>query len=210
MRTPRFPHYINSSLLLFLSNYVSFSLHFLSKNDLTTMSLNSVAPLFDIDGQDDDQPISRIVARHPTYYLPGADLFVTVQRVLFRIHSYFLLRESTHFQRLLSTSPHDLPNIIGTSPTRPLILTDISPSNFAIFLWVFYNPQFGRYITTLQNWTIIHNYSIAWTFPEVRFLAERHLAVSLSYSVPRSSSTIDQLPVDDVDVDDDDDDDVEW
>ena len=45
--------------------------------------------------------------------------------------------------------------------------------------------------------------------PEVRLLAERHLAVSLSYSVPRSNSTNDPLPVDDVD-DDDDDDDVEW
>src|SRR5271168_2246258 len=165
------------------------------------MSLNSVAPLFDIDGRDDDQPLSRIIARHPTYYLPGADLFVVVQRVLFRIHSYFLLRESTHFQRLLSTSPHDLPNIIGTSPTLPLILTDISPRNFAILLWVFYNPQFGRYITTLQDWTIIHNYSIAWNFPEVRFLAERHLSVSLSYSVPSSSSTNDQPP---------DEDDVTW
>src|SRR5271154_6390625 len=168
------------------------------------MSLNSVAPLFDIDGRNDDQPLSQIITRHPTYYLSGADLFVIVQRVLFRIHSYFLLRESTHFQQLLSTSPHDLPNIIGTSPTRPLILTDISPRNFAIFLWVFYNPQFGRYITTLQHWTIIHNYSIAWNFPEVRFLAERHLSVSLSYSVPSSSPTNDQLP------DDDDDDDVTW
>src|SRR5271154_2839053 len=95
----------------------------------------------------------------------------------------------------------------NTSPIQPLILTDISPRNFAIFLWVFYNPQFGRYIMTLQDWTIIHNYSIAWNFPEVRHLAERHLSVSLSYSVPRSSSTNDQLPDEDDDVDDDDDDD---
>src|SRR5271163_2811255 len=94
------------------------------------MSLNSIVPFFDIDGRDEARPTSRIVTRHPTYYLPGGDLFITVQRVLFRIHGYFLLRESSHFLRLLTSSPHDPPVTTGTSATRPLILTDIIPSNF--------------------------------------------------------------------------------
>src|SRR5271155_2097698 len=139
------------------------------------MSLNSIVHFFDIDGRDEECPTSQIVARHSTYYFPGGDLFITVQRVLFQIHSHFLLRESTHFLRLLTPSPHDLPVTIGTSAIRPLILTDITPSNFAIFLWVFYNPRFGQYETTHQNWIIIHNYSLIWNFPEVRHLAEHHL-----------------------------------
>jgi len=141
------------------------------------MSLNSIVPFFDIDGRDEERPTSRIVTRHPTYYLPGGDLFITVQRVLFRIHGYFLLRESNHFLRLLTSSPHDPPVTTGTSATRPLILTDIIPSNFAIFLWVFYNPHFGQYETTHQNWIIIHKYSLRWNFPEVRRLAEHHLSL---------------------------------
>lgn len=158
------------------------------------MSLNSVAPLFDIDGRDEDLPISRIITRHPTYYLPGGDLFIQIQRVLFRIHSYFLLRESTHFQRLLTPSPHEPPRTIGTSISHPLILTDVLPSNFAIFLWVFYNPHFGQYDTSLHHWVIIHTYALTWNFPEVRTLAERYL------SLTGGSGT----------TDDDDDDDVPW
>src|SRR5271163_5265941 len=86
------------------------------------MSLNTIVPFFDIDGHDEEQYTSRVITPHSTYYLTGGDLFIQVQRILFRIHSYFLFRESHHFQRLLAPSPHDPPSNIGKSITCPLVL----------------------------------------------------------------------------------------
>jgi hypothetical protein len=145
------------------------------------MSLTFSTPLFDIDGRDNNnnQP-SLTFTRHPTYYLFGADLFIRVQRVIFCIHSHFLLRESIYFQRLLTSSPHDPPRVRGTSFTQPLILVDTIPSHFAIFLWVFYNPHFGQYDTSPNNWIVIHNLAIQWQFPEVLRLAQQHLPPPLN------------------------------
>src|SRR5271155_5795592 len=99
------------------------------------MSLNTIVPFFDIDGRDEEQYTSRVITRHSTYYLTIRDLFIQVQRILFRIHSYFLFRESHHFQRLLAPSPHNPASNIGKSITRPLVvLMNITPTNFAIFL----------------------------------------------------------------------------
>ena len=140
------------------------------------MSLSLITPLSNLNGRDDnDNRPSRIVTRHPTYYLFGADLFIRIQRVIFCVHSYFLLRESVHFQRLLTPSPHDPPRTLGTSLARPLVLTDTTPSHFAIFLWVFYNPHFGQYNTSQTNWTIVRSLAIQWQFLEVLQLADQHL-----------------------------------
>ena len=159
------------------------------------MSLNTIVPFFDIDGRDEEQYTSRVITRHSTYYLTGGDLFIQVQRIIFRIHSHFLFRESHHFQRLLASSPHDPPSNIGKSNTRPLILTDITPTNFAIFLWVFYNPRFGQYDTSTHNWVIIHTYALTWDFPEVRHLAERYLSLSDGSNVEENNDD-DDVPWD--------------
>ena len=128
-----------------------------------------------LDGRDNDNRPSRIVTRHPIYYLLGADLFIRIQQVLFRIHSYFLIRESIHFQRLLVPSPHDPPRTLGTSLSHPLVLTDTTPSHFAVFLWVFYNLQFGQYHNSQANWIIIRTLAIQWQFSEVLRLTNQYL-----------------------------------
>jgi hypothetical protein len=41
------------------------------------------------------------ITRHPTYYLPGANVFFLVKEVMFAVHHYFLERESPYFADLL-------------------------------------------------------------------------------------------------------------
>ena len=132
-------------------------------------------PCFYIAKRNRKRHTIQILTRHPIYYFPEGDLFIIVQQTQFRIHSYFLLRESTHFQQLLNPFSSFLPTTPGISAARPLILNDTSSRNFAIFLWVFYTPHFGRYQHSLHNWLIIHTYAIRWEFPIIQQLAEQHI-----------------------------------
>jgi len=132
-------------------------------------------PCFHTSRRNRKRPTVQILTRHPIYHFPDGDLFIIVQQTQFRIHSHLLLRESIHFQQLLNPFSHSLPTAPGISAARPLILTDTTSRDFAIFLWVFYTPRFGRYQHSLHNWLIIHTYAIQWGFPTIQQLAERHI-----------------------------------
>src|ERR1700761_4045883 len=41
------------------------------------------------------------LTRHHQYYLPGGDLYLQTENILFRVHSYFFTRESTEFSALI-------------------------------------------------------------------------------------------------------------
>lgn len=63
-----------------------------------------------------------------------------VEDTLFRIHRYFLTRDSAHFRNELPSppSPGDLSK--GSSDNSPLVLNDVLKVDFERLLWVFYNP----------------------------------------------------------------------
>ena len=52
----------------------------------TTTHLNSPAP---------------IITNHQEYYLPGGDLFIKVDNILFCVHAYFFIQESTIWRNIL-------------------------------------------------------------------------------------------------------------
>jgi hypothetical protein len=57
---------------------------------------------------------------------------------LYRIHSYFFLRESSFFrQALVAPGPGIIPK--GSSEANAFVLEDIRGEEFEQFLWVFYN-----------------------------------------------------------------------
>ena len=120
---------------------------------------------------------SRVIRNDREYYLPGGDLFVLVESTLFRIHSYFFTRESRMWRHSLgnttkgreSNNPLDLNTDVY--PFSPII-----PTDFASFLWVFYNPRHSLYETTEAHWLTIQRYAIIWDMQEVLNLAYRELA----------------------------------
>ena len=97
------------------------------------------------------------LTKHEKYYINGADLSflvsfsfkyiyfllkysIQVENVLFRVHRYFFERESGYFVKQLATpaSPGKEPK--GTQDTSAIPLDNVTVEEFAIFLWVFYNP----------------------------------------------------------------------
>jgi len=61
-----------------------------------------------------------------------------VEKTLFRVHRFFLTRDSSYFRDNLK-----LGKFIqgpGSSDNDPLILDDILEVDFERLLWVFYNP----------------------------------------------------------------------
>jgi hypothetical protein len=63
-----------------------------------------------------------------------------VEEQLFRAHRFFLERDSAKFRYLLRrpASPGQLPH--GSSDNLPLRLEGMTAADFALVLWVFYNP----------------------------------------------------------------------
>jgi hypothetical protein len=97
--------------------------------------------------------------RHKKLYLQGGDVIIRVrssaptlrisscsrrwsqvENLLFRIHSYFLTRESAFFRDLLLHTSTFGDEIKPSSDDCPFYLEDCSADEFTIFCWVFYNP----------------------------------------------------------------------
>ena len=65
---------------------------------------------------------------------------VQVENYLFRVHRYFLQRESAYFRLRLDPSTRPGRDLPGSSEANPLVLDEATSDAFACFLWVFYNP----------------------------------------------------------------------
>ncbi|KAL9712208.1 hypothetical protein Ac2012v2_005287 [Leucoagaricus gongylophorus] len=117
----------------------------------------------------------RSLTRHEEYYLPGGDLFLLVEHHIFRVHRYFFERESTYFKGKLATPASPGSIRPGTSESSAILLEDVRVHEFARFLWVFYNPKYSLYNTSVADWTAILSLAHRWAFPEVKALAVREL-----------------------------------
>ncbi|ETW76132.1 hypothetical protein HETIRDRAFT_329914 [Heterobasidion irregulare TC 32-1] len=109
------------------------------------------------------------------YYLQGGDIVFRVENFLFRIHSYFFVRESPYFREKL---PHPSPpGSISylTSDDNPFVLDGVSSTDFQRFLWVFYNPELSIYNASIEEWESILRLAHLWQFHKVKALAVRHL-----------------------------------
>lgn len=134
----------------------------------TTLSLSFFPiPTMDVDTT---PTITRIV-KHPSYYLPGGDLYILIKGTHFRVHRFFFERESTYFQTIFANTPN-----IGTTPNPALDLSNnIDEKSFARFLGVFYNPKYSVYNFTIKEWFDIQTYAMVWQFPEMYHLAEKEI-----------------------------------
>ena len=99
----------------------------------------------------DINPLMLPITRHHQYYLPGRDLFILVNNILFRLHKYFFERESkTFFSQPYMDPNADVP--YGDYASHPLILHDVEVIELKQFLWVFYNPRLSIYENSITNW----------------------------------------------------------
>jgi hypothetical protein len=127
------------------------------------------------------------LVRHDVYYINGGDLYFLVQTVTFRVHRYFFERESPRFKGLLSAPASPGAQRQGTSDSNAIVLDNVSPEEFAKFLWVFYNPRYSLYHTTPEDWSIILDLAWRWQFGEVKALCVRELERLVMLDVDRIS-----------------------
>ncbi|KAF8911665.1 hypothetical protein CPB84DRAFT_1671992 [Gymnopilus junonius] len=117
----------------------------------------------------------KTLKRHDEYYILGGDLCILAKHIHFRVHRYFFERESNWFRKQLvvPASPGAKPQ--GSDDSNAIILEDLTPAEFARFLWVFYNPKFSLYDAEVEDWSSILVLAQRWSFPEVKALAVREL-----------------------------------
>ncbi len=62
-----------------------------------------------------------------------------VENIFFRVHSYFLKRDSAKFREQLDAAPEPGKKRKGSEESCAIQISDTTPDEFAKFLWVFYN-----------------------------------------------------------------------
>jgi hypothetical protein len=113
-------------------------------------------------------------SRFKDYYFSDGDVTFRVENALFRVHKFFFHRESPYFQTIFRT-PLPPCNDPPGSPENPVVLKDTTVEAFAGLCWVFYNPKYSIYTTTVEKWVEILALAQRWAFKEVEQLCIREL-----------------------------------
>ncbi|KAI9441495.1 hypothetical protein H4582DRAFT_1933043 [Lactarius indigo] len=113
--------------------------------------------------------------RHQEYFFRDGDITLRVEDSVFRVHKYFLTRESRHFYSMLVPNAIPCRDPPGSSETNPIILKDATAEGFAGLLWVFYNPEYSIYKAPLEKWKRILKLAQQWSFAQVEMLCIREL-----------------------------------
>ncbi|KAF9442495.1 hypothetical protein P691DRAFT_738915 [Macrolepiota fuliginosa MF-IS2] len=116
------------------------------------------------------------LSTHPDYYFGDGNLHFYADRILFKVHAHFFLRESMFWrERLLGPNSSGYgPLIRGTSDSNAIILEE-RPEDFEQLLWIWYQTDYDRSTATLQNWITILRYCTKWDFPKLKSLAIQYL-----------------------------------
>ena len=115
----------------------------------------------------------------PTFYVPGGDIYVMTEGIVFHFHKYFLICDSTWwptYRDSQATGPDGeiLKFVAGRSAVEPVPLPGMTAKQFASFLWVIYNPKLGTHTTTKEEWAEINKVAILLGAARVKELAEHH------------------------------------
>ncbi|KAJ3559851.1 hypothetical protein NP233_g11160 [Leucocoprinus birnbaumii] len=128
-----------------------------------------------------NDPLNQLPQKGP-YHIRGGDLYIQVEQFLFRVHSYFFLRESNFWRNELdgpvTANNHrdDAPLKIGNNAATRYILKDVKAADFTKLLGVFYNRNYGDFSKAKGgDWIAILRLAGKWDFHEIKELAVEHL-----------------------------------
>ncbi|KZP06388.1 hypothetical protein FIBSPDRAFT_689712, partial [Athelia psychrophila] len=69
--------------------------------------------------------------RHSQYYFNDGNVVFLIEEVLYNVHRYFFERDSAHFRPILES-------VQGVDEKNPIVLPDVSCSDFEEFLAILY------------------------------------------------------------------------
>ncbi|KAJ7601929.1 hypothetical protein B0H17DRAFT_128796 [Mycena rosella] len=80
----------------------------------------------------------------------------------------FFERESKFFKTQLAVPATPGRTRIGTADDSAIMLDNVRSADFAKLLWVFYNPKYSLYESTIEDWSTILELAQRWEFAEVK------------------------------------------
>ncbi|KZP28776.1 hypothetical protein FIBSPDRAFT_691501, partial [Athelia psychrophila] len=106
------------------------------------------------------------------YYFKDGNVAFLIEEVLYHVHRYFFERDSTHFRSILES-------VQGADKQNPIVLPDVSSSDFDEFLAILYPTDFRRPIEkTTAQWTSILHLAAKWGFESIQLLAIDNLTAT--------------------------------
>ncbi|KZP17544.1 hypothetical protein FIBSPDRAFT_830314 [Athelia psychrophila] len=103
--------------------------------------------------------------RHSQYYFKDGNVVLLIEEVLYNVHRYFFERDSAQFRSILET-------VQGVDEKNPIVLPDVSCSDFDEFLAILYPTDFHRPTDkTTAQWTSVLHLAAKWGFESIRLLA---------------------------------------
>ncbi|KAF7981392.1 hypothetical protein HWV62_33887 [Athelia sp. TMB] len=110
--------------------------------------------------------------KHSRYYFRDGNLIFLIEGKLYNVHRYFFERDSSYFRSILEGSQ-------GTDANNPLVLPDVSCSDFDEFLAILYPENFRRPTEkTTPQWTSILHLAAKWEFESIKLLAIDNLTAN--------------------------------
>ncbi|KZP06387.1 hypothetical protein FIBSPDRAFT_842179 [Athelia psychrophila] len=103
--------------------------------------------------------------RHSQYYFKDGNVAFLIEEVLYSVHRYFFERDSAHFRSILES-------VQGADEKNPIVLSDVSCSDFDEFLAILYPTDFRRPTEkTTAQWTSVLHLAAKWGFESIQLLA---------------------------------------
>ncbi|KZP10909.1 hypothetical protein FIBSPDRAFT_757464, partial [Athelia psychrophila] len=110
--------------------------------------------------------------RHSQYNFKDGNVVFLVDEVLYNVHRYFFERDSAHFGSVLESAQE-------SEETSPIVLADVSCSDFDEFLAILYPTDFRHPAEkTTAQWTSILHLAAKWGFESIQLLAIDNLTAS--------------------------------
>ncbi|KZP04645.1 hypothetical protein FIBSPDRAFT_878285 [Athelia psychrophila] len=110
--------------------------------------------------------------RHSQYYFKDGNVVFLIEETLYNVHRYFFERDSAHVRSILES-------VQGVHDNNPLVLPDVTCSDFDEFLAILYPTDFRRPTQkTTAQWTSVLHLAAKWGFESIQLLAIDNLAAT--------------------------------
>jgi len=129
-------------------------------------------------------PQVEILRKRP-FHFEDSQVVLQVERNTYRIHRYFLVRESLFFRDLFSLPQSgDAKFVEGSDDEHPITLPDTTASEFEGLLRFLYFGMHDDNSPTLNDWMAILSISTRFIFDKVRERAIKEIATHLDQMDP--------------------------
>jgi len=116
-----------------------------------------------------------IMVKHALWYLPDADLFITVRSILFGLHHSHFVPESSYFQSIMDEIEPCRTAARGSNPSLPIAFNGLECSLFTAFLHLLYYPD--NFQANEYGWYKLKSLARDWKFPRIAARAFQELEI---------------------------------